>query len=145
MDLKNRGSHMKKCPTSNSVINIIPPRELWDSIQNIRTIFIAEARCGPHISFIDPFVLPEHFPEAAELLRSALSHLEPFTMKMNKLNYFVHKSSATLYLDPEFEPVDALQNLLQTIVRIFPQCDDTIKKSKTGIFIPHISIAKVVI
>lgn len=50
------GKDMKKNVNSTTVINLIPPRELWDAIQSIRTLYIDNARCGPHISFVDPFV-----------------------------------------------------------------------------------------
>jgi len=137
-----QGCDLEKLATSHSVINIIPPREVWDSIQSIRTNWIADARCGPHISFVDPFIAPQHFSLAAQLLRAELQNIPPFTIKLEKFNYFVFSGSCMLYLEPVTSPPDALEELLNKILKIFPHCDDQIKKSKTGKLVPHFSIAR---
>jgi 2'-5' RNA ligase len=136
------GAHLKKSPNSQCVINLVPPRELWYPIQSIRTRYIPEARCGPHISFIDPFVSVENYDEVAELLQKELVQIEPFTVTLDKFNYFKHKSSCTLYLEPTVSPVNGIEKLLEHILRVVPQCDDQIKKSSNGVFVPHISVAK---
>jgi len=46
----------EKHPNSECVVNIILPRDKWGLLQQIRTLYIPNARCGPHFSFIDPFV-----------------------------------------------------------------------------------------
>lgn len=133
---------MKKAYNSQCVINIVPPRELWIHLQSLRTMTIPEARCGPHISFIDPFVELEYYPQAAQLLQQRLSELEPFQMTLEKLNHFEHKASATLYLEPKCEPINALDILYHEILKLFPECNDTSKKSKDGKLVPHFTIGK---
>jgi hypothetical protein len=75
-----QGRQLRKNPNSTSVINLVPPREVWPEIQSIRTVTTAEARCGPHLSFFDPFIVPEHLPQAATLLEKALQNIQPFTI-----------------------------------------------------------------
>eukprot|EP00755_Sulcionema_specki_P018017 Sspe_Gene.65810::Locus_38908_Transcript_4_7_Confidence_0.364_Length_1448::g.65810::m.65810 len=135
------GKGMTKSPNSESVINIVLPRELWGGLQMMRSSILDNQRCGPHLSFIDPFVLPEFHAEAAELLRRALAGLKPFRMTLNKFGHFKHGAQSSLFVDPEIDPPDALENLIQTILEIFPQCNDTVLRS--GKFIPHFTVAKV--
>jgi 2'-5' RNA ligase len=136
-----KGAGFTKSPNSQCVINLIPPRELWAQVQSVRTQYIPDARCGPHISFIDPFVLPHHYPEAAKLLREALADFPPFQVRLAKFGHFIHSKSATLFLEPEFDPPSAVDVLLERILSVFPQCDDTVKKGK-GKFVAHVSVAK---
>jgi hypothetical protein len=74
------GKTLRKNPNSSSVINLVPPREIWPQMQSIRTTNTVEAKCGPHISFIDPFIVPEQLEQAATLLEKALQNIEPFTI-----------------------------------------------------------------
>jgi len=137
--LKGKGLSMARANTSNQVINIIPPRKFWDNLQSIRTLTLPNQRCGPHISFVDPFVVESKLDSAAELLRPALKTLQPFMVKLSKFGYFTFRESAMLYLEPEIEPKDGLQKLLDTISCIFPQCTDQIKGGK---FTAHVSVAR---
>jgi 2'-5' RNA ligase len=124
------------------VINIIPPRDVWGPIQSLRTAFIPDARCGPHFSFLDPFVTLKHFPDAAKLLTEELSTFKPFKVYLNKLNYFIHSQTISLFLEPITEPPNAIEDLLERCLKIFPQCNDTVLRSKTGKYQPHMTIAK---
>ena len=76
--LTNVGASLAKCPTSHCVINIVPPRDLWDAF---RPLYVADCRCGPHITFTDPFVEVEFYPQAASLLEEALKDFPPFQIK----------------------------------------------------------------
>lgn len=134
-------STFTKSPNSQCVINIIPPRETWAEIQSVRTQYIADARCGPHLSFIDPFLLPHFYPEAARLLGEALADMPPIEVRLAKFGHFKHAKSATLFLEPEFNPPDAMDDLLARIMAVFPQCDDTVKRGQ-GKFVAHVSVAK---
>eukprot|EP00027_Filamoeba_sp_ATCC50430_P005154 CAMPEP_0168551570 /NCGR_PEP_ID=MMETSP0413-20121227/6243_1 /TAXON_ID=136452 /ORGANISM="Filamoeba nolandi, Strain NC-AS-23-1" /LENGTH=388 /DNA_ID=CAMNT_0008582105 /DNA_START=50 /DNA_END=1212 /DNA_ORIENTATION=+ len=138
----NAGATLPKCPTSHCVINIVPPRDQWDAIQRIRTLYVPDCRCGPHITFIDPFIELEYFPQAAAIMQEALKNFPPFQIKFDKFNYFVHNKSATLYLEPETEDPNVLQNLMQEVLKVFPQCNDSVKRGKGTGYVPHLSIAK---
>eukprot|EP01119_Soliformovum_irregulare_P025891 TRINITY_DN9706_c0_g1_i1.p1 TRINITY_DN9706_c0_g1~~TRINITY_DN9706_c0_g1_i1.p1 ORF type:complete len:315 (-),score=54.36 TRINITY_DN9706_c0_g1_i1:23-967(-) len=132
------GSHLRKLETSHAVINIVPPREIWDSIQSHRTLFTREARCGPHITFVDPFIAPEDMSEAIRILQEVLKEFPPFTIRFERFSKFVHsKNHCTLFLDPICDPPNALQDLQQTVLKAFPQCDGQIRR---GQYVPHLSI-----
>jgi len=47
-----------------------------------------------------------------------------------------------LWLEPQSDPPDAIDNLLNKILKFFPQCNDQIRKSKCGKYIPHLSLAR---
>eukprot|EP01125_Pyxidicula_operculata_P013036 TRINITY_DN4303_c0_g1_i1.p1 TRINITY_DN4303_c0_g1~~TRINITY_DN4303_c0_g1_i1.p1 ORF type:complete len:333 (-),score=60.37 TRINITY_DN4303_c0_g1_i1:59-1057(-) len=136
------GSHLKKATTSNQVINIIPPREVWHYSQLTRAKNLPNQRCGPHFSFVDPFVEEQHLGEAAELLKPVLKNIKPFKVILNKLNYFVNKTSCMLYAEPEFDPPTGLQDLLDAITQVFPHCNDQTKKSKNGKYVAHLSLSR---
>jgi len=136
------GKELTKSPNSQAVVNIVPQRGVWSQIQNIRTLIVPDARCGPHFSFLDPFVLAQHFEEAAQLLTEALRSVQPFKVRLGSFNFFDHKKSCTLYLEPEFEPEDGLQNLLDACLKVFPQCNDLVLRSDSGRYIPHMSLGR---
>jgi hypothetical protein len=41
-------------------------------------------RCGPHISFVEPFVMPQHYGEAVKLLTPVLRNIEPFEVVLSE-------------------------------------------------------------
>ena len=41
-------------------------------------------RCGPHISFVEPFVMPQHYKEAVNLLTPVLREFEPFEVVLSE-------------------------------------------------------------
>lgn len=112
-------------------------------MSRFRARYTKNQRCGPHFSLIDPFVLPEHFPEAAALLRAALAAVPAFSMRLKDTAYFEHGKgkSFTLYVEPEIIPANALTRVIDAVLKVFPQCNDTVRRS--GRFVPHISLAKV--
>lgn len=132
------GKHFEKSPDSLCVVNIIPPRELWDVIQPLRNKYTANARCGPHITFIDPFVLSHQYTEACRVLEDAFASLPPFEVQLNKFGFFQHKSSSTLYLEPT-APEGMFDQLINLAVSAFPQCRDQLEKGAKS-WVPHLSI-----
>ena len=82
----------------------------------------------------------EHLADAAALIREELKDFPPIKVKLAKFSYFVFPKSCMLFLDPETEPADAIQTLSERMLKLFPQCNDTIKRS--GKFVPHISIGR---
>jgi 2'-5' RNA ligase len=132
------GRHLQKSPDSLCVVNIIPPRELWEVIQPLRNKYTANARCGPHITFIDPFVLSHEYTEARQILEDAFASLEPFEVRFEKFNFFKHKSSSTLFLEP-IAPEGAFDRLIELAAQAFPQCRDQLDRGN-GKWVPHLSI-----
>lgn len=109
-------SHRISHDNTDTDTDLMVSREAWDAIQTIRTNFVFDARCGPHISFIDPFVLENYYEDAAGLLKEALAQFEPFTIRLANFNYFEHSpKSATLWLQPECQPPDALKRLMAIV------------------------------
>uniref|UniRef100_A0A6B2L2U7 Uncharacterized protein n=1 Tax=Arcella intermedia TaxID=1963864 RepID=A0A6B2L2U7_9EUKA len=134
-------SEIPKLRTSHSVINLLVPRTLWNPIQYIRSRYVSNARCGPHISFIDPFIDPYYYPMAKEHLSKALEQVPPFQIHLKQISYFKHNNSSySLYIDPISDPPEALLNLHEICLQVFPQCNDIV--SKYGKFSPHITIAQ---
>eukprot|EP01125_Pyxidicula_operculata_P003869 TRINITY_DN1536_c0_g1_i2.p1 TRINITY_DN1536_c0_g1~~TRINITY_DN1536_c0_g1_i2.p1 ORF type:complete len:436 (-),score=68.50 TRINITY_DN1536_c0_g1_i2:99-1406(-) len=157
------GFEMRKLKTSHSVINIMVPREFWPRIQSIRTLYVSNARAGPHISFLDPFIDPSFYPRAAQLLVDKLesASFSPFQVTLSHFGIFSHsESSHTLYLSPTTSPnQNSILDLLRLCLEVFPQCNDLIKKSEAAggssgsssssssggsdiTFNPHITIAQ---
>lgn len=96
------------------------------------------------------------------MLREALVDFLPFEIRFAKFGHFVHPKSATLFLEPEYDPpgalmlrlmttytscvadptpTDALDELMKRLTKLFPQCDDTVRRGN-GKFIAHLSLAK---
>ena len=74
-------AHMEK--TDYSVINLLPPRDhiLWDIAMEVKKSYFHNMRAGPHITVLDPFILPRHYPEAAAVLRKVTTgRCEPWVL-----------------------------------------------------------------
>ena len=98
-------------------------------MQKIRMAYLPNQRCGPHFSFVDPFVTVDHYTEAAQLLTEALKDVEAFTVTFENFSQFVFKSSAMFFAEPTIEPAGALHELLDAITKVFPHCTDQIDKA----------------
>lgn len=139
MESKN-GSKLTKNNSSETVINLVPPRALWNQSQKYRNLSLPNQRCGPHLSFVEPFVIEEHYSIAHTLLVQALADVKPFTLSLHKLNSFPNNNM--LFVEPVVSPPDGLQCLVNALLQVFPQCNDQVKKAKDGIYKPHLSIAR---
>jgi len=125
-----------------STVVIMPPRNLWPSIQALRTRLVEELRSGPHITLAFPFVPENQFPEVASKLRARLSKLQPFSITLQKFDMFSKKKTAILFLDPQVTPSNSLNELQAEIVAEYPLCND-VNKKENG-FHPHLSIGNFV-
>ena len=134
------GRTLTKCANSQCVINILVPRELWAHLQTPRTETTPDQRCGPHVSFVDPFVEHAHFPIASLVLRQGLARFPPFRVHLDEFGSFEFAKSATAFAIPRTDPPGALEDLSLELLRLFPQCHDT--RKRTGRLVPHISLAK---
>ena len=161
---------MTKSPNSQSVINIVLPRELWEPIQQVRTQYVKDARCGiifysflklklislllfvsflgPHFSLVEPFVMPVHYKEASKLLREALCKVQPFDITLEYFDFIAHAKSSSLILSGAHEQI---RNLVKEILLVFPQCSDLLCRAggnslrgrwEAENFLPHVTLRK---
>lgn len=128
---------MIKSNNSNSVINIVLPRQNWDFIQHLRSLYSSDLKCGPHITVLDPFVLPSCYNLAEKKALAELKSIPPFTITLDKIKHFEHNSTCTIYAEPSTEPAGALQVLHKALLKAFPMCSDTLREGK---FTPHMSL-----
>ncbi len=118
---------------------IIPPKELWPEIQAIRSLFDpAYARWMPHINMAFPFLQPTEFELGKSMMQEELKDFPAFKIRFNELGYFSHGKKAILWTKPETDG-NPLQDLETRIVKVFPFCDDLMKKSTEG-FHPHLTL-----
>jgi len=128
---------IKKITTSTIII--MPPRVLWNTIQEIRTKNDFELRTGPHITVVYPFIHEKLFGDAVQLLSPVLGQIKPFTVTLEEFGIFDNDTTATLYLKPVTAPAGALHQLQKAIAKVFPHCTDVDLIADTG-FTPHMSI-----
>ena len=129
-------------PVYQSAVVIIPPDEIFPTIQTIRRRCDRQFhRWMPHINIVYGFVPEAYFPEAAEAIAQALTKLEPFTITLSNFETFTHSSSCTAWLNPVPQPADALDRLQTILQQIFPQCNEQSSKSANG-FTPHLTIGQ---
>lgn len=129
-------------PVHRSAVVLIPPEELWPAIQRVRTEHDKHvSRWMPHMTLLYGFVPEEHFEAAAELASEALASFEPFTVRLEKLEHFRHRGSATLWARPDSRPPRRLSDVQQALQAAFPQCDEQSRHSGSG-FTPHLSLGQ---
>ncbi len=130
---------------------IIPPKELWDPIQRIRSVHdSAYQRWMPHINLMFPFVHPDGFSVAHSALTEALKTFEPFDISLEQFSHFEHKKNCVLWLYPgttatandSLQPSPHITQLLQAMVSVLPQCDDQLKKNEQNTFFPHLTLGQ---
>lgn len=107
---------------TKTALIIMPPKELWDQIQAIRSTHdSAYIRWMPHVNLLFPFVTESQFPDAEKLLieQIAKDNIKEFEIEFTDLSFFVRKKSTTLFLDPSNKD-DMLQNIYNSIIKVFP-------------------------
>jgi len=147
--MERGGERLRKSETTSSVVNILLPRYLWHSVQSLRTLYSSGVYCGPHITFVEPFVVEEELEEATNILKESFRKkpFKTFTIHLRHFSYFQHSRAATLFLVPEFETEDGetespLEELMEHFLSVFPQCDDHISRNEGHLYIPHVSIGR---
>ena len=124
---------------TNTALCIIPPNDLWPDIQNIRFICDpAYERWMPHINLAFPFVPPDDFVKAKQMLEAELADFSAFKITFKELGYFTGGKKGVLWAKPGVDG-DQLNELENRIVKIFPFCNDQVTKSKDG-FNPHMTL-----
>lgn len=118
---------------------VAPPLGEQDDIQEIRARRDkAFDRWMPHINMLWPFRPAACFGEAVPQLQAALAQVPPFKLALREFAFFEHSKSCTVFLRPETEPADALQQLQQAMLQAFPDCDDLATRHENG-FSPHLT------
>ena len=120
---------------------IIPPRDLWGSIQDIRRKYDKHVhRWMPHINLIYPFRASSEFSKLEFLFKATCEKFKSFEIGLHRFNYFRHgKQKFTLWLKPE--PGDLIKSLQNKILEIVPDCND-VNLHKNG-FTPHLSVGQI--
>lgn len=128
-------------PTHQSALAIIPPEECWPAIQAIRQDHDRSyERWMPHINLLYGFVPESHFSHAQELLQVCLARIPRFRIRLREYRRFYHKTTTTVWLEPECEPSGALRELQAQVQKLFPQCREQSERSDSG-YTPHLTVA----
>ena len=121
---------------------IIPPQDVWASIQAIRQTHDRKVgRWMPHITLIYPFLPRSQFERRSKQLAAACKSVRPFEIELTEFDQFGHgKGYYTLWLAPEpAEPILDLHAALCPIVHEDPyDLDRAIWHFK-----PHLSVGQV--
>ncbi|MHA1292364.1 MAG: 2'-5' RNA ligase family protein [Promethearchaeota archaeon] len=130
---------MGKVYTSAAVI--IPPKEKWGSIQEIRRIYDRQIdRWMPHITLLYPFRHENQFNKLANRFSTICGKINPFKISLGKFKYFEHRyQNFTIWLDPQ--PNNAIIKLQSEILKLVPDCNDVNKF--IGGFNPHLSVGQI--
>ncbi|CAD7696183.1 unnamed protein product [Ostreobium quekettii] len=141
-------SHHSSGPRKDhkSAVCLIPPRWLWDEVQQVRCFNDpAFVRWPPHINLLYPFWEDsgDNFSAAAERIAGALSGLRPFEVVLSDFQHFQHSRSCTAWVGPG-EGRDGVLRLQEALRREFPLCDDLSVDRTRGItsFAPHLSLGR---
>ncbi|ESO89026.1 hypothetical protein LOTGIDRAFT_106220 [Lottia gigantea] len=131
--------------SNKSAVVIIPPKSVWEQIQNIRSKFDkAYDRWMPHINLIYPFAPDSEFSNLLPRLKDQLQNVAPFTVVFTKdsIGYFEHGQRCGLWLKPLIHsqqysrPTDS--NHLQ---QLFPNFNDLNVINEKG-FQPHLTLGQ---
>jgi len=127
-----------KRKTHLAAVVAIPPRELWEPIQEIRHRHDRHVRDWmPHVTLLYPFRPCEEFEAAATALAGL--GVAPFEASLASVRFFRHTpTSHTIWIDPE--PHDPWVRLQGAIMARFPDCDD-VTRYESG-FTPHLSVGQ---
>ena len=124
-----------------SAVVIIPPKDLWDTIQEIREKFDRNFhRWMPHITLLYPFRPKLEYNSLESQFNKTCNHLKPFNVILKNFHYFHHrKHNFTIWLEPE--PIDLIISLQKKLQVIVPDCND-VNKHKGG-YTPHLSLGQI--
>jgi 2'-5' RNA ligase len=130
---------MKKVYTSALVV--IPPKELWPSIQEIRMKYDRQIkRWMPHITLLYPFIPETEFDLIIENIFDVCEKISPFKVNLKEFDVFHHeKRNYTFWLKPQ--PMELVVRLQDLLLRVVPECND-VNRYKGG-FVPHLSLGQI--
>lgn len=127
--------------TFKTAVVVIPPRDLWGPIQELRRQYDRRfRRWMPHITLIYPFRPVAAFQRLVPLLARACRSAQPFEIRMERFGIFNHRRRmSTIYLVPE--PAKYFKTLFASLSAVVPDCNDTGRFP--GGFTPHLSVGQV--
>lgn len=98
--------------TNQTALAIILPYELWQQINSLKisgATDVQEGRWMPHLNLFFGFTPPEYFYEISKNI--AKLKLQSFDVEFNKLDFFRHERTFTLFLKPDDESIERLSTL----------------------------------
>ncbi len=104
--------------THKTALVVIPPEEVWSSIQSIRQKYDNKIRRWmPHITLLYPFFSQSEFPQITPSFEEIGKTISPFTIVLREFGYFSQKKKRyVLWLAPEKkEPIVELQTQLSDL------------------------------
>ncbi len=124
-----------------SAVVIIPPKEKWTPIQEIRKKYDRHFNDWmPHITLLYPFRPKTQYEDMVKKFSELSKRFDSIQISLKKFKYFEHKyENIILWLDPE--PNDYIINLQLEFLKIAPDCND-VNKFKEG-FRPHLSVGQI--
>jgi len=124
-----------------SAVVIIPPKEKWKPIQEIRQLYDRNInRWMPHITLLYPFRPKNSYSKIEDRFSEKCSHINSFELSLNSFKLFNHgHQNYTIWLDPK--PNESIITLQAEILQIVPDCND-VNKHKKG-FTPHLSLGQI--
>ncbi|MHA2283790.1 MAG: 2'-5' RNA ligase family protein [Promethearchaeota archaeon] len=125
----------------SSAVVIIPPQEIWESIQEIRKLYDRNInRWMPHITLLYPFRPRIQYEDIEKHFSEKCKEIKPFEVSLKHFSFFpLGYQKYTLWIDPE--PNNSIINLQGEILKIVPDCND-VNKYKKG-FRPHLSVGQI--
>ena len=126
---------------NSSAVVIIPPKEIWWPIQEIRRIYDRQIlRWMPHITLLYPFRPESEYNNLESLFSTICKKIKSFEITFNKFKYFNHgKQKYTLWLAPELDSL--IIDLQYKLLAIVPDCNN-VNLHKND-FTPHLSIGQI--
>lgn len=127
--------------THKTAAVIIPPRVVWEPIQQIRSEHDRKIRRWmPHITLVYPFCEPTQFQSIAVETADQCREIAPFEVTLTTFNTFSHgKGHFTVWLPPE--PDDSIRGVhaaVWTAVSYDEEYEPPIER-----FTPHLSVGQV--
>jgi len=112
---------MSGAMTHKTALCLIPPENVWEQIQSIRSIHDkAYPRWMPHINLIYPFVPESEFSNIQIQLESILKSRKPFEIQFDQTSFHYFKQKAnecTFHLRPKLtENIIELQQIIQNFL-----------------------------
>lgn len=119
---------------------IIPPKEKWGPIQEIRKLYDRQInRWMPHITLLFPFYPINQYTEIEKKFLLVSSEFNGFDISLEEFRSFKHyNKNYTIWLDPT--PNDIIIELQSTLLKITPDFND-VNRFKGG-YKPHLSIGQ---
>jgi len=93
----------------------------------------------PHLNVIHPFVRPDSFLLAADLVAETLSDSEEFRLNMELSYYRHHDNCSTVMLVPDKASLHHIHALQGALRPVFPECGPAPKFMK---YMPHLTLGQ---